>query len=224
MAQQNILPDPNNRRSLGGDDGSGSYGPGFKAVELSSNQKVMTDRTNSGRLVQRSHSYHKWTVNIEYNPMTKEEFLPVYAFLLERRSTLAPFYVKLPQYLGQSPATAQVTGTSASINIAGSTQVRIDNNDGNNMGVGELFTFSAPSDHKKAYMVTKIDQTNSGYDLLTITPPLAKTVPSGANLQFADYGSVKAPLIKVVQVGDTQQYSLNTNNLYSFSLKLEEVQ
>lgn len=224
MAQQNILPDPNNRRSVGGDDGSGSYGPGFKSVKLTSNQQVMTDRTNSGRLVQRSHAYHKWLINITYNPMTEEEFLPVYAFLLERRSTLAPFYVKLPQYIGQSPATAQVAGTSATVNIAGSTQVRIDDNDANNMGVGELFTFSAPSDHKKAYMVTKIDQTNSGYDLLTITPPLAKTVPSGTNLEFADYSGVKAPLIKVIQTGDTQQYSLNSNNLYSFSLKLEEVQ
>ena len=221
MAQQNILPDPNNRRSVGGDDASGSFGPGFASVKLSSTQKIMRDRTNSGRLVQRFHAYHNWNIDITYNPMTKEEFLPVYAFLLERRTTLAPFFVKLPQYIGQSPATAQTSGSN---NIAGTTEIRVEDDDASNIGVGELFTFNNPSDHKKAYMVTKIDQSNSGYDLITITPPLSKTVPDGANLEFADYGSVKAPLIKVVQIGDTQEYSLNTNNLYSFSLKLEEVQ
>lgn len=220
MAQQNILPDPVNRRSVTGDDASGSYGPGFASVKLSSNQKIMTDRTNSGRFIQRSHAYHSWIVDIEYNPMTKAEFLPVYAFLLERRSTLDPFYVKLPQYAGQSPSTAQTSGS----NIAGTTQIQVEDNDASNIGVGELFTFDNPSDHKKAYMVTKIDQSNSGYDLISITPPLSKTVLAGANLRFADTGSVKAPLIKVVQVGDTQEYSLNTNNLYSFSLKLQEVQ
>lgn len=220
MAQQNTLPDPNFRRADDGDDASGSYGPGFASVKLGSDHKIMTDRTNSGRITQRSHAYQKFTIDITYNPMTKEEFLPVYAFLLERRTTLEPFYVQLPQYRGQTTATTINTDISGDVvQNAGNTVISLGNNDANNIDIGDLFTItdSNHTDHEKAYMVTKITQTGS-FDTITITPPLAKEVSNGASLQFVN------PKIKVIQVGGVQQYSLNSNNLYSFSLKLEEVQ
>ena len=220
MAQQNTLPDPNFRRADDGDDASGSYGPGFASVKLGSNQKIMTDRTNSGRITQRSHAYHKFTIDITYNPMTKAEFLPVYAFLMERRTTMAPFYVQLPQYRGQTTATGINTDNSGNTSQpSGNTVVSLANNDANDVNIGDLFTIndSNHTDHEKAYMVTKITQTGS-YDTITITPPLAKEVSDGASLTFVN------PKIKVIQVGDVQQSSLNSNNLYSFSLKLEEVQ
>lgn len=215
MAQQNTLPDPNHGRSKDGETSSNASdkGPGFKSVSLTSNQKIMTDRTNSGRLVQRSHAYHKWTVNIEYNPMTRAEFQEVYAFLLERKTTLAPFFVQLPQYRDHSSSDNRSTTASAS---AGATTLTLQN-DTAHLAVGDMFTItdSNNTDHKKAYMVTKINTTT---DVITVTPPLAKDVSSGATVTFEN------PKIRVIQVGDTQEYSLNTNNLYSFSLKLEEVQ
>jgi len=215
MAQQNVLPDPNHGRAKDGEESSSAanLGPGFASVKLSSNQQVMSDRTNSGRLVQRSHAYHKWSVDITYNPMTKEDFQEVFAFLLERRSTLAPFFVQLPQHRGHSSSDNRSTTALAA---AGATTMTLQN-DTAHLVVGDLFTVtdSNNTDHKKAYMVTKV---NTSTDVITFTPPLAKEVSSGATAVFQN------PLIKVIQTGDTQQYSLNSNNLYSFSLKLEEVQ
>ena len=78
-----------------------------------------------------------------------------------------------------------------------------------------LFTIadSADSSHTKAYIVTQVvDSTD-----ITITPGLAKAVTGGATLDFAD------PKIKVIQTSDTREYSLNVNNLYTFSLNVEEV-
>jgi len=215
MAQQNILPDPNHGRAADGEESSSSSdrGPGFAGVKLSSNQQIMSDRTNSGRLVQRSHAYHKWMVDISYNPMTQNDFQEVFAFLLERRTTLAPFYVQLPQYRSQS---SNDLPTSASA-TAGATTLTMSGQDTSNIKVGDLFTItdSNHTNHEKAYMVTKI---NSTTDVMTFTPPLASEVSQGATVDFSN------PKIKVIQVGDTQEYSLNVNNLYSFSLKLEEVQ
>ena len=236
---QDILPDPNNSIGTAGQP-AGTAGPGFASVKLTSDQPYVESKTNSGRLLARAIASHKWKISITYNDLTREQFEPIYNFLLQRRGPMNPFYVSLPQYrTPQNAAFATHCATKTlGVNdgngyIAGTTVMTLDGGPDGGYTIatdstpapGDMFTIDgANSNHKKAYMVTKIDQTNSGYDLLTITPPLAKTVPSGANLQFADYGSVKAPLIKVVQVGDTQQYSLNTNNLYSFSLKLEEVQ
>jgi len=77
-----------------------------------------------------------------------------------------------------------------------------------------LFTIadSQDSSHTKAYMVTQVSGTS-----VKISPALAKDVIGGAALNFAD------PKLKVIQTSDTREYTLNTNNLYSFALKLEEV-
>jgi hypothetical protein len=85
MAVQNTLPDPNNRINDAGNDSSGTYGPGFASVRLAAVQPVMRDRTNSGRVITRSHVYHKWDISITYNPLTKEDFDPIYNFLLHKR-------------------------------------------------------------------------------------------------------------------------------------------
>ena len=91
---------------------------------------------------------------------------------------------------------------------------------------GELFTFTDSNDsaHTKAYMVTTVEQANeyqgsqpsSDTIRINFSPPLAKNVADNAVVNF------KNPLIKVIQPKPMESYSLNTNNLYSFNLKLEE--
>ena len=210
MAVQNTLPDPNNQITDAGQSGSGSAGPGFKSVQFSSVQPIMKDRTNSGRFISRSHAYHRWQISLTYNPLTKEEFDPVYNFLLHRRGTLQPFFVSLPQYRAQGP-TSRTAGNSPS---AGSTSITNSGSGGTAIKPGMLFTItdSADSSHTKAYIVTQVNG-----NALTISPGLAKAVTGGATLDFTD------PKIKVIQTSDTRSYNLNVNNLYTFSLKLEEV-
>lgn len=214
MAVQNILPDPNYGRDYAGEESSSSQfkGAGFRSVKLSSDQSIMEDRTNSGRLVQRIHGYHKWTIDIEYNPMTRAEFLPVYSFLLERKTTLTPFYVVLPQHI-----TTIAPFSTISLTNAGNTSLPLSGVDAGEILPMYLFNIvdSNDSNHNKTYMITSVD---TATDVITFTPPLAKSVSGGAEVQFA------TPKIKVIQIGSTQEYSLNSNNLYSFSLKLEEVQ
>ena len=96
-AFQNILPDPNNRINNAGADNSasdaGAYGPGYSKVSFSSNQTVLRDRTNSGRLLARAKTGHTWKIKISYNPMTREEFEPVNTFLLaeQKQNFYEPF-------------------------------------------------------------------------------------------------------------------------------------
>ena len=207
MAIQNILPDPNNIINDAGTNVSGDKGPGFKSVSIKSKQPIMTDRTNSGRVIARVHAYHQWLIDISYNPLTKAEFDPIYNFLLHKQGSLKPFFVSLPQYRAQGP-----TSKSVASNATAGAQVIIAN-DGTNIEPGMLFRINDTQDsnHEKAYMVTRVSGNN-----LTITPGLARGVTAGAALDFA------TPTIKVRQTSDSRDYSLDTNNLYSFSLKLEE--
>lgn len=238
-----LLPNPTYGISYAGDsnvsnDGH-SYGPGYSSVQLTSKQPVLKDMTNSGRLLARTNTAHSWDISISYNPMTRAEFEPVYSFLIQRLGALNPFYVSLPQYRNpKDTAFAAYNNSnqlqSAGTYAAGTTSVLIgktgySNTTNGTPQPGDLFNIDGTnSNHKKAYMVTRVE-TSTDYQSGTtaptssqvrihFTPGLQKSIASPDEFVF------KAPLIRVVQSGDVQEYSLNTNNLYSFSLKLEEVQ
>ena len=97
IAYQYVLPDPNNPIGNAGQN-TGTDGPGYSSVQLTSKSKIMKTRTNSGRVVARAVSGQHWELSISYNPLTRAEFEPIYNFLLNQRGGLKPFFVSLPQY------------------------------------------------------------------------------------------------------------------------------
>ena len=233
---QNILPDPNN---VIGDAGqaTGTAGPGYASVKLSSENQTIRSKTNSGRLISRASAYHTWKVNINYNPMTQADFNRIYSFLIHRRGSIDPFFVSLPQYRTPQDSTfasyAQSNNLGAAASFtAGSTNVLLEKT-GYNHGTnktptpGDLFTISgANSNHKKAYMVTRVMADDYHSDngapatnqvRIHFTPGLAKTIANADGFVFHN------PLIRVI-AKDLQEYQLGTNNLYQFGLSLEEVQ
>lgn len=231
----NRLPDPAFKITEAGENAnSGDAGPGFASVKFSSEQPISVSRTNSGRVITRAIVSHKWKINITYNPMTRNEFEPIYNFLLERRGRLKPFFVKLPQhsprtttsgtYTIQGPSGNPVTaGTPSLLTTVGSLS--------GGVRPGDLITIndSQNTNHTKAYQIVRVnDSTNklsSDTDLnnanerrLFIVPPLARDVTNSSTINYA------TPLIRVILASDVQEYSLGTNNLYQFSLNLEEAQ
>lgn len=231
---------------------NGDFGPGFKSVKVVSDQKVMMSRTNSQRILSKAVAGQKWNIEIGYNPMTQDEFRPIQAFLQMKQGALTPFFVALPQYNTPANAdwVANLTNTDASINsgnpyiftqpsgttsAAGSTSLTIYSaNWANNHAQtptniplpGEMFTIADASNtnHKKTYMITTVETPNvqqagtvpANHIRLGISPPLAKEVGQNAVFTFI------TPLFKVIMPTAIRSYSLNTDNLYSFSLKLEE--
>lgn len=215
----NVLPDPVNIiGSAGQVDPTGTPGAGFASVKLSSTDSLLSTVTGSVRRDTRAASYHKWMIDITYHPMTREEFDPVYTFLLHRKITLSPFYVALPQYASQTSGGTTVLGNHS----RGSEILNV--NSTLDTVPPEIFSIGTNS---KIYMITRTD-TNSNYYYLDpqpgvgeerfhITPGLAHDALDSETLNFA------TPWFFVQQVGESINYSIDANNLYSFSLKLEEV-
>ena len=206
---------------------TGKSSAGFKSVQVTSKAPIMRSRTQSGKLITRSASYHSFSLNISYNKLLKEEFMPLYTFLLEKQGSLKPFFVQLPQY-GQGRS----LGLNAAI-LAGDTTLTVDTYLNTNLSVtrelpspGDLFTFedSSDSNHTKAYMVTRVE-TNEFYSgtqptedtaIIHFTPPISKGVSSGSIVNFAN------PKIKVIMKSDATPYTLDQDNLYTFKLQVEE--
>lgn len=237
------LPNPNVSIAYDGSSTSTNQGyaagPGYASVRVASKFKTMNNRTNSGVFIARSKAFHQFTVNITYNPLTEEEFTPVYSFLQEKQGMLKPFFVTLPQYdnpqdstlANHSPILDFEVDNSLGYN-AGVSQINIDaagydsSTDGQ-LRPGDFFTFTdtTNTNHTKAYKITRVE-TNADYTdsqpsanelRISFVPPLRKDVADNATINYRN------PKMKVV-AKDSQQYSLGNNNLYSFSLSLEEVQ
>ena len=225
-----ILPDPSNKiNSAGAADAAGSAGPGFAEVTFrSQNDGNQTSRTRSGRGVTASPGSHTWMFDIKYNPLTRNEFDPVAAFLESRYGNRKPFYVILPQHSAPKDATFTGNTLTASATAAGSPSIMINGVSNGNPSVGDFFEISDSSDanHKKVYKVTRVE-TSTTYQTGTTAPtstqrrlwtqpPMNRAVSSGATINFSN------PKFRVIQSRDTFEYSLGTNNLYSYTLSLEE--
>lgn len=224
----NRLPDPNFSIEETGKGGSGTAGPGFASVQFTSNQPVAMSRTNSGRVTTRAIAGHNWRIAITYNPMTRDEFEPVYAFLQERRGRLKPFEIVLPQYNTPRNTVTSTIAVDGAI-TAGATNFMVDGVSSGSLRPGDMFNFtdSSNSNHKKVYQVTRVltstdyltgnQPTDSSHRVYYVTPSIEKSVSNDSTLDYT-------PTFRVIQTSDTVEYSLGTNNLYQFSLNLEEAQ
>lgn len=242
-AFNNRLPDPNWGINEAGDGHASDYveGPGFASVSIESNQPVAFTRTNSGRATTRSIAGHNWRIKITYNPMTRAQFEPIYSFLQERRGRLKAFEVVVPQYDSPQTAIAVASGTQLLIEgtiLAGATNFKAKNHNATVTGAlkpGDMFNFTDPanSNHKKVYQVTRVlnntDYLEGGTRPTTaqriyyVTPSIEKGVVDTANVNTPKLITTN-PTFRVVQSSDVVSYSLGTNNLYEFSLSLEEAQ
>jgi hypothetical protein len=236
-----LLPDPNNKiNAAGASDATGSAGPGFAKIKFASNNQVQVSRTISGRGVATSPGSHNWAFDISYNPMTRDEFDPVSSFLETRQGRFKPFYVILPQHAAPKNSlfaayAAANTITSVGTTAAGSPSIMITGTgmlEGTygNPSPGDFFTItdSANVNHTKTYKVVRVE-TNATYQVgsavpttiqrrIWTQPPIARSVAAGSTINFVN------PKFRVIQKGDVVEYDLDTDNLYQFSLSLEEIQ
>jgi len=232
------LPDPNWTIDITGAGHASSYtaGPGFKSIKFTSNAPIQVSRSNSGRVITRAIAGHKWSINITYNPMTRNEFEPIYGFLLQRKGRLNPFYIVLPNQ--SSSRNSLFSAYSSAITVEGAHNAGVevmlqtgheDNPLTTQPQPGDMFTITDSDDslHTKIYRVTRV--TNNA-DYLTGSRPtlVQRYIYFAPNLQRATAGTsvitYTNPQIRVILTKDVQEYSLGTNNLYTFSLSLDEAQ
>ena len=229
----NRLPDPNYSIREWGEGGAGDAGPGFASIKVASRQPTAVSVTNSGRVSARSIAGHRWKIAITYNPLTRDEFEPIFNFLLERKGALKPFEVVLPQYNSPRTTTSGTISVDEASGItAGATNFKVDGFGSVSGGLrpGDIFNFtdSNNSNHKKAYRIVRVlDNTNylsggtqpaSDERIYYTVPSVEKAVANNATLTYTN------PTFRVMQEGEVREYSLGTNNLYTFSLNLIEAQ
>lgn len=183
--------------------------PEFQAINLESKHSNLMSETVSGRQQVRTLGGQRFSFTAKYNPMTRAEFQPVFAFVMAQQGRFGTFQITPPVI---SDASGDIGGTMLANGAAsvGATSITMDGVTGT-IKAGDFVKFD---NHSKVYMVTS-DQTGAG--TLSFEPPLVSAV---ADNEVVNYDSVT---FTMRLNNDVQSYSLSANEFYEYEIDLIEV-
>lgn len=183
--------------------------PEFQAINIESKHSNVKSETVSGRMQVRTLGGQRWSFTAKYNPMTRTEFNPVYAFVISQQGMLGTFTI-VPPVIGNSSGDVSGTALVNATTSAGATSVAMDGITGT-IKAGDFIKFAG---HNKVYMVTA-DRAGAG--AMTIEPPLVSGVTDNEAITYAS-----VPFTMRL-ANDIQTYSLSSNEYYEYEIDMIEV-
>ena len=189
---------------------SGTYPstPEFQAINVSSRHNNVYSETISGRTQVRTVGGQRFSFTAKYNPMTRAEFQPVFAFVTSQQGRLGTFGI-VPPVIGSTSGSATGTALCNGGASAGDTTVPVDGFTGD-IKAGDFIKFA----HGKVYMVTA-DRDGAGD--ISIEPALVDDVSDDEEMT---YNSVT---FTMRLANDVQEYALSANEYYEYEIDMLEV-
>ena len=154
----------------------------FTAFNIKSNQKTLVSQTDSGKTYRRQIDGQRWSFTVSYPLMTRANFQPIMAFIVQQRSQKESFTITFPSYLN---ATGNETGTVL-INGAHSvadTTIAMDafaDDGAGRFKAGDFIKFA----HSKVYMVVTDVTSSSSSGTVTIEPPLTTALANNSSVTY----------------------------------------
>jgi hypothetical protein len=190
--------------------------PVAKSANVGSAQNTIVSVTTSGRVQARQIDGQKFTITLDYAPMSRSNFAPIKAFIMKQRAKLNTFTV-IPPIVSNAQGVASGTISVDGAISAGATTCTIDGmatSTSDILKAGDYFRFAGQD---KVYMaVADLDSDGSGEGTLTFEPPLRSDVANDIALVYDNVD------FTVRLSNDIQEYSIVTNDLYKYQIDLIE--
>lgn len=183
--------------------------PEFSDVQVTARYTNFRSETRNGRTQVRSLGAQRWTLKGKYNDLTRAEFAPVFAFVMQQGGSKEDFTI-VPPVISNSRGTPTGTMRANGAHSAGDSTITIDGSTGT-IKAGDFIKFAS---HDKVYMVTS-DLTGAG--TLNIQPALVSAVSDN---NVITYNSVP---FKVRLENDIQEWALSGFDRYNFEVDFVEV-
>ena len=154
----------------------------FTAINIKSNQKTLVSTTDSGKTYRRQVDGQRWSFTIAYPLMTRADFAPNMAFIVQQRSQKESFTVTFPSYLnalGSETGTVLINGAHS----VADTTIAMDAFAGDGAGrfkAGDFIKFA----HSKVYMVVTDVTSSSNAATVTIEPPLTTALTNNSSVTY----------------------------------------
>ena len=190
--------------------------PAPKDASIGSVQNTIVSVTTSGRVQTRQIDGQKFSITLDYPPMSRSNFAPIKAFIMKQRSKLNTFTV-IPPIVSNAQGVASGTISVDGAISSGVTSCTIDGmatSTSDILKAGDYFRFTGQD---KVYMaVADLDSNGSGEGTLTFEPPLRSNVANDVALVYDNVD------FTVRLTNDIQEYSIVTNDLYKYQIDLIE--
>ena len=185
--------------------------PAFNSLNISSEQKTITSTTDSGKMFATQVDGQRWKLTASFPPMTRADFMPIYAFIIKQRSQKETFSI-IPPVVSNARGTETGTVLVNGSHSAGDTTINIDGMNGT-FKAGEFIKFSG----SKVYMIVEDASADSnGEATITIEPPLRSALSDN---ETVTYDSV--PFTVRLQ-NDVQDFNTGIDGLYRFEIDVIE--
>lgn len=200
--------------------------PKAASVSVTSLSQTLVSTTHSFKEQRRVRGGQRWMLDLTFPPMTRAEFAPIYAFIVDQRGQAETFTYTPPVIgttQGDSPDTDSPAVNSPDVDseavpvLAGSSTIPTDgwSNSITALKAGDFIRFS---NHSKVYMVNAdVTSDASGEADVTITPPLK------ANLADNDTITVYDVPFTVRLDSDSAQFDVSPSKLYNLKVSMLEV-
>jgi hypothetical protein len=182
--------------------------PQAASINITSIQPNLVSETRSGKRQVRAIGGQRWALSAVYAPMTRAEFMPVYAFVIAQKGQFETFQI-VPPVVGSTSGTATGTVSTSGSATIGASSVSLTGLTGV-LKAGDFIKFAS---HNKIYMLTA---DRSGNGSVTIQPPLVVAVGSAVGVT---YNNVP---FTVRLNNDLQQYRLGGYERYTYEVDMVE--
>jgi len=183
--------------------------PEFSAIKVESRHSNVRTETRSGRTQVRSLGAQRWSFTAKYNDLTRDEFAPVFAFVVGTGSGVDSFDI-VPPVISDSKGNVSGTALTNGAHSIGDSTIAIDGISGT-IKAGDFIKFAG---HDKVYMVTA-DRTGAG--IMSIHPPLISAVANDAQITYDNVP------FKMRVANDIQQFGLTEFDRFTFEVDMIEV-
>ena len=161
--------------------------PKIQEISIRSNTQTYSSVSQNLSVETRTRGVQRWQFELSYPPLTREEAMQVYAFIISQQGTFDSFIFELPEPLNSTNGTQVVTSgqgtpmvTDNRSNISRTMDVgNFNRNQTAALKAGDFFKFD---NHEKLYMVTQdLITNNNGEGSLNFTPPLISAVAASTD-------------------------------------------
>lgn len=189
--------------------------PRLTSVSLESRSQTFISFSQSGRRNVRQVGAQRWKMKGTYSNLTRQQFMPVWAFLMDQEGQWDTFDFVIPDL-----ATPQGTAGGTPL-VNGASQVgKSIITDGWNFSetvfkAGDIFKFTG---HQKVYMITSdVTSDGAGNATLNFMPALTESPAENEALIVTNVP------FRVQQTSSTQSYMARNPLLYNFEVSFVEV-
>ena len=176
-------------------------------ISISSISPTLVSLTHSLKRQVRRRGGQRWLIDVDYPPLSRDEFAPIWAFSIAQQGQFKTFDY-IPAIYGSTSGTATGSIIADGIYTAGDSTIATTGLTGT-LKAGDFIKFDG---HDKVYMMIADGSTS-----LNIEPALIADI---ADLEAITYNDV---LFKVAFTSDATDMSVAVNQYVSYNIKLVEI-